>query len=131
MKLGKIKIPKVQIPRISMPKFTFTPNLWKFAAVAAVLVTLISIVAFYNGKQEFTKEMVVDMVDVATYQEMVVTDNLNIRPCPGTDCEAIGSLRKGDVVKVSRIRSDDGEWCRISYGQKAYVACEFLKEKGE
>jgi uncharacterized protein YraI len=60
--------------------------------------------------------------------DMVVNAGpLNVRSGPGTEYDVIGTLYRGDNV---RVRSVDGDWCKIDYKDKdAYVSCRFLVSK--
>ncbi len=68
-----------------------------------------------------------------TYTEkkltMYANYSLNIRNMPSTDGEKIGSLSKGQEIKVIGVCNETG-WYRISYGNKeAYVSNKYVTSK--
>lgn len=55
----------------------------------------------------------------------VTADSLNVRSGPGKDNDAIGKVKKGDVVQATEI---EGDWVKITFGDKeGYVASEYIE----
>ena len=56
---------------------------------------------------------------------IVTADSLNVRSGPGKDNDAIGKVKKGDVVQATEI---EGDWVKITFGDKeGYVASEYVE----
>lgn len=90
-----------------------------FAATEAIAEAL--------ANPEPAEPAAVDVVSVAPAERtgMVNVDKLNLRSGPGTDFDALASLRRGDEVSVV---ADEGDgWLRVmADGQEGFVAAEYL-----
>ena len=55
----------------------------------------------------------------------VTANSLNVRKCPGTQCEVIGKVYKGDTLQVMH---NTEQWAEIWFNesQTGYVAIQFL-----
>ncbi len=75
--------------------------------------------------QETGIVLTVEAKETTDYQ---ASADLNIRSKASTKAKVLGTLSKGDAVKVYSI---DGDWAKISYdGGTAYVAAKYLAEMG-
>jgi len=145
LSLPEFKLPKVSLPKLVFPKINLSPlvnaisglrNNWRILLITLVVVSAVGAAGYAVGERQL------ELSDLGfssrnLVQEFEVTGNkLNIRPCPGKDCQAIGSIHRGDIVSVTdRVISTSGdEWCKIDYKNvDAYVSCNYLVEvkKGE
>lgn len=154
LSLPKVSLPKLTLPKFSLPRLNLSPVVtalkavwaflvrgmskflghWRFLLIAVLIVSAVGLGSFAVGQQQLTMESL-KFTSAPTTTMMEVTGNkVNVRPCPGTNCQAVGSLHGGDVVEVlERVTADNGdEWCKISFKDAdAYVACKFLEVKGE
>ncbi|MGM9987324.1 MAG: SH3 domain-containing protein, partial [Bacillaceae bacterium] len=81
----------------------------KTVAVASVCTTLFSAASVVNA------------------EEMITTENLNIREKPTTTAAKLGILSKNTTINVTSISNG---WGKFQYkGQTAYVTAEYLKKK--
>ena len=102
------------------------------AALAALLAAGIALgggAAAPSQVQKLVQEtgivLTVEAKETTDYQ---ASADLNIRSKASTKAKVLGTLSKGDAVKVYSI---DGDWAKISYdGGTAYVAAKYLAEMG-
>jgi len=137
--------PKIQLPRLKLPTINvniapllrlvdvFKKN-WVFSLVVLVVVVVVSLSSFAVGEKQLTAESL--KFGSERPGEILVTtvDRLNVRPCPGIECEAIGRLSKGYSMEVEGRETNalGEEWCKFNYnGTVAFVKCSYLVEESK
>lgn len=152
--LPKFNLPKIQLPKLKFPKLNLGPvttafkavlaflgrgmskflGNWKFLLIALIIIAIVGLGGFQVGQRELTMGSINFSSSPTTVTMEVTGNKVNVRPCPGTTCQAVGALHNGDIVEVlERVAGDNGdEWCKISFKNvDAYVACKLLEVKGE
>lgn len=89
---------------------------WKVVKVIVMLIIIASAIRLVSGKVK---------AESISGTATVTADSLNVRSGPGKDNDAIGKVKKGDVVQATEI---EGDWVKITFGDKeGYVASEYVE----
>lgn len=101
------------------------PNWTKVSILLVILFAFIFGVAYTSSSKKDKQIKNIQSKNIAASQTFTCTaNNLKIRIAPSTSSKAIGSLDKGQTVKVF---SMDKDWAKIDFqGKEAYISSKYI-----